>query len=110
MPVVLYRESESSVIAMEDRCCQRFAPLTKGRLEGDAVRCVYHGLQFAPSGQCIEIPGEGKVPPQMKVQTFPVAERQQLIWVWLGDPALADPSEIVDLPYLDTPEWAYREG
>lgn len=109
-PVILYRDGDGSVIAMEDRCCHRFAPLSKGRLEGEDVRCMYHGLKFAPSGQCIEIPGEDKVPPQMKVQTFQVVEQQKLIWIWLGDPALADPSDIVDLPYADSPDWAYLEG
>lgn len=107
--VILYRDGEGSVVAMEDRCCHRHAPLSKGRLEGDAVRCMYHGLKFAPNGLCIEIPGEKKLPPRMKVRCFPVVEQQNLIWIWLGDPALANStvySTDGQLRALDClPEW-----
>jgi len=109
-PVVLYRDVNGNVVAMEDRCCHRFAPLSKGRLEGDSIRCMYHGLKFAPTGDCIELPGENYVPSGMKVKTFPVTERQKLIWIWLGDPTLANEKNIVDLQYLDSPDWAYKEG
>ena len=36
--------------------------LSLGRLEGDALRCMYHGLKFAPDGRCIEIPGQKLIP------------------------------------------------
>lgn len=109
-PVIMYRTRDGEAVVMEDRCCHRHAPLSKGRLEGSDIRCMYHGLKFAPSGQCIEIPGETKVPPQMKVPTYPIVEKDKLLWIWLGDPALADPTDIVDLPYLDSPDWRYKEG
>ena len=109
-PVILYRTGEGEAVALEDRCCHRHAPLSKVRLEGSDVRCMYHGLKFAPTGECIEIPGEARVPKQMKVQTFPLVEKDKLLWIWLGDAALADAGEIVDLPYLDSPDWRYTEG
>ena len=46
-PLVLYRTTDG-IVALEDRCPHRFAPLSLGRLEGDALRCMYHGLKFAP--------------------------------------------------------------
>ncbi len=61
-PIVLYRKADDTVVALEDRCCHRLAPLSLGRLEGDDLRCLYHGLKFAPSGKCIEIPGQTFVP------------------------------------------------
>ena len=100
VPIILYRDSDGNAVAMEDRCCHRFAPLSKGRLEGDSIRCMYHGLKFSATGDCIEIPGGDKIPPNMKVKTFPVTERQKLVWIWLGDPTLANETEITDLPYL----------
>ena len=109
-PVILYRTADGGLVAMEDRCCHRHAPLSKGRLEGDDIRCMYHGLKFAPSGKCIEIPGEEKVPPQMKVATFPVAERDSLVWIWLGDPALANEGDIVHCPRLTEPGWRHQQG
>lgn len=109
-PVILYRDSAGKAVAMEDRCCHRHAPLSKGRLEGENVRCMYHGLMFAPNGQCIEIPGETKVADHLKVSAFPLVEKDKLLWIWMGDANLADPDNIIDCPFLDSPEWRYKEG
>jgi phenylpropionate dioxygenase-like ring-hydroxylating dioxygenase large terminal subunit len=73
--------------------------------KGDYVRCMYHGLKFQPSGQCIQIPGQDRVPAKMGVRSYPVVERDHLIWVWMGEPELADPGLIVNLPYLRDPAW-----
>jgi len=74
-PLVLYRKPDGAVVAMEDRCCHRQAPLHLGQKEGDALRCMYHGMKFGPDGICIEIPGQEKIPQQARVRTFPVVER-----------------------------------
>jgi phenylpropionate dioxygenase-like ring-hydroxylating dioxygenase large terminal subunit len=61
-PLVLYRTGNGSVVAMEDRCCHRLAPLSLGRREGDDLRCMYHGLKVGPDGRCNEIPGQTTIP------------------------------------------------
>jgi vanillate O-demethylase monooxygenase subunit len=109
-PVLLYRGDAGQVIAMHDRCCHRGAPLSLGRREGDAVRCMYHGLKFAPSGQCVEIPGQERIPPKACVRVFPVVERSRWIWIWMGDPAKADESLIPDTHWLDDPAWRSKPG
>jgi vanillate O-demethylase monooxygenase subunit len=50
------------------------------------------------------------VPPAFKVATFPVVERHTWIWVWMGDPSLADEALIADTHYLDDPAWASQGG
>ena len=60
LPVMLYRIEKGEAVALEDRCCHRNLPLSMGFIEGDNVRCGYHGLKFAPSGQCIEFPASRK--------------------------------------------------
>jgi phenylpropionate dioxygenase-like ring-hydroxylating dioxygenase large terminal subunit len=93
-PIVLYRKEDGGIAALEDRCCHRLAPLSRGRIEGDDLRCMYHGLKFAPSGQCIEIPGQDFVPPRARVRAYPAVEQDCWVWLWMGDPALADPALI----------------
>jgi vanillate O-demethylase monooxygenase subunit len=39
------------------------------------------------------------------VRSYPVVERDRLVWIWMGDPALADPAAILDFPYLSDPRW-----
>ncbi|MCM2356047.1 MAG: aromatic ring-hydroxylating dioxygenase subunit alpha [Arenimonas sp.] len=109
-PVLLYRDSAGRAVALENRCCHRSAPLHLGRKEGDCVRCMYHGLKFDPSGACVEIPGQASVPPQARIKSYPVAERNRLVWIWMGDPALAKAEDIVDFFWHDSPEWRMKPG
>jgi len=63
------------LVALEDRCCHRHAPLSAGRREGDSIRCGYHGLKFNEQGLCTEIPGVDKVPPKACVRAYPVVSK-----------------------------------
>lgn len=53
-PVVLFREPDGRVNAIEDVCPHRLAPLSMGKLVGDGkhIRCAYHGLEFNGAGKC----------------------------------------------------------
>ena len=104
-PIVLYRRENGDPVALEDRCCHRHMPLSDGNLKGDNVECVYHGLLYDPSGTCIHIPSQKNIPPDASVRSFPVVERSQWIWIWMGDPALANPDDIEDFHWMDDPGW-----
>lgn len=106
--VVLYRKPSGEVVALEDRCCHRQAPLSLGRKEGDALRCMYHGWKFGPDGQCIEIPGQAKVVQKACVRAFPVIEKNDWIWVWMGDPAKASEDLICHSVGPSHPDWDMR--
>ena len=103
--VVLYRKADGAPVALEDRCCHRHAQLSMGRVKGDNVECVYHGLVFDPSGKCIRIPWQEHIPAGACVRSFPLIEKHHWIWIWMGDPALADPSLIEDFGMMDGAGW-----
>lgn len=109
-PVVIWRTQEGDVVAMEDRCVHRLAPLSLGRIEGNAIRCLYHGLLFDAGGRCREIPGQDAIPGSACVRTYPAVERNNWIWVWMGDPDRADPSRIAPSKALDDPAWVLKTG
>ena len=109
-PVLMYRKQDGEIVAMQDRCCHRGAPLSVGRREGDCVRCMYHGLKFDDAGQCVEAPAQKRIPIQAKVRTYPIVQRHRWIWVWMGDPAKADESLIPDTQWLDHPDWRSLDG
>jgi phenylpropionate dioxygenase-like ring-hydroxylating dioxygenase large terminal subunit len=109
-PVLLYRTSDGRAVALEDRCCHRNLPLSMGAREGDAIRCGYHGLKFDSAGQCIEIPGQPQIPPDAKVRTYPVVERWNFIWLWMGDPAERDDSLLPGWQCIDDPALATTMG
>jgi len=99
--VVLYRTPGGEVVAFRDSCPHRFAALSKGRIEGDCIRCPYHGALYDATGRCTSIPGQDEDSTEVSTVTlvkYPIIERFNYIWIWLGDPALCgDESSI--------PEW-----
>src|ERR1700758_4294664 len=109
-PIVLYRGSSGKIVALDDRCCHRAAPLSMGRIEGDDIRCMYHGMKFASDGKCIQIPGQDVIPPKLGVRSYPVVERYNFIFIWTGDPEKADPKLILDYPPLEDPKWRGLPG
>ncbi len=104
-PIVLFRKEDGTPIALEDRCCHRQAPLSMGKLVGNIVQCPYHGLQFDSTGKCVKVPSQDLVPKSARVRAYPVVERNQWIWIWMGDPAKADPALIEDFHWMDDPKW-----
>jgi phenylpropionate dioxygenase-like ring-hydroxylating dioxygenase large terminal subunit len=106
-PVVLYRGTSGEPVGLEDRCCHRQLPLSMGKVEGNDLRCGYHGLKFDPTGKCIEIPGQSAIPPQARVRAYPLVEKYHWIWIWMGDPAKADPALIPNWWWADHQDWAF---
>jgi phenylpropionate dioxygenase-like ring-hydroxylating dioxygenase large terminal subunit len=109
-PVVFFRTEAGKAVAMEDRCAHRHLPLSMGKLIGDELQCHYHGLRFGLDGKCTRIPGQEHVPQSAKVKTYPVAERYHWVWIWMGDPALADPAKITDFHWFDDPNWGAKSA
>jgi phenylpropionate dioxygenase-like ring-hydroxylating dioxygenase large terminal subunit len=105
-PVVLYRKAGGAPVAFEDRCCHRRAPLSEGKVEGDNLRCGYHGFLYEPSGKVIWAPGQERLPPGSQVRSYPIAETHGWIWIWMGDPALAATVPPPQYDKYDDPNWA----
>ena len=104
-PIVMYRGANNRVAALEDRRCHRGMPLSQGEVFDNNIRCEYHGMLFDGGGRCVDIPGQTKIPSQAKVRSFSIEERNDLIWIWMGDPE-ADLDKIVSYPWHNT--WPYR--
>lgn len=103
-PVMLYRTSDGQVVAMHDRCPHRFAPLSMGRIEDDKALCIYHGLEFDRTGQCVGTQLCFGAPPKVaKVRTFPIVEQDGMIWIWMGDAQAADPARVPRFEYHSDP-------
>jgi len=106
VPLVFYKAENGDYVALDDRCCHRAAPLSIGRVEGDCIRCMYHGMLYNPSGQVIEIPGQEHIPKAMKVRSYKVVEKGGMIWIWMGELSKANEDDIYDFPPLsDSANW-----
>jgi phenylpropionate dioxygenase-like ring-hydroxylating dioxygenase large terminal subunit len=108
--VVLFRGANGQVAALEDRCCHRAAPLSKGAVVGGLLQCGYHGLKYDAQGRCVEVPVQPVVPPGASVRSYPVRQKWNVVWIWMGEPEKADESKIPELWWLDNADWKLTPG
>ena len=102
-PIVLFRDGSNRAAALADRCCHRSAPLHLGTVVEEGIQCGYHGLIIDGSGRCVRVPGQKLVPVDARVRSYPIAEKDQMVWIWMGDPAQADTAKLIDYPYHNDP-------
>ena len=96
-PLVLYRQPDRTPAALLDICPHRFAALSDGQIKDGNLQCPYHGLEFDGTGRCVRnLHSNGARPAAFAVRSCPVVQRDDLIWVWTGNPKLADPAAIPD--------------
>lgn len=109
--ILLYRTAAGDPVALGNVCPHRFAPLSVGKLIGEEVQCGYHGFRFGTSGACVRSPlADGVIPAKMRVKRYAVVERYGMIWLWLGDPDVADESAIPNFACNDDPGFRRIEG
>ena len=85
-------------------------PLIPWENGGGLLECRYHGLQFDGAGTCVFNPHGDQIPPRAHVRSYPIVEKHRALWVWMGDPANADPGMIFPLPFLDDDRYAAATG
>ena len=109
--VVIYRKQDGTPVALEDACPHRKLPLSKGALSEDSIICGYHGLTFNDKGQCSDSPTQrGMMPSRAVVKSYPIVDKYRLLWIWMGNPELADPDTIFPIDNFESPTWGYTDG
>jgi len=81
----LYRGEKGEAHLLGFRCAHRGTQLSTGWVEGDDLRCFYHGWKYDSTGQCIEQPAEPEPFCQkVKVRSYPTHEYLGLVFAYLG--------------------------
>lgn len=84
----LYRGESGIAQVLANRCAHRGTQLSAAWVEGDTLRCLYHGWRFDATGQCVEQPAEGAAfAAKVKVRSYPTREHLGLIFAYLGEGA-----------------------
>jgi len=101
--IALFRGEDGVVQAIDDRCAHRQIKLSLGEVNGCNLTCPYHGWTYGGDGKLANIPHElfGRTVSKIKVRAYPVRVRYGLIWVFPGDPALADSVAMPEIPELE---------
>jgi 5,5'-dehydrodivanillate O-demethylase len=84
----LYRGESGAVQVIDHRCPHRGALMHLGWVEGDDIRCVYHGWKFDRFGQCLEQPAEEPgFARKTRTRVYPTREHLGLVYAYFGDGA-----------------------
>lgn len=105
-PIVVYRTESGLLNAMDDRCAHRFASMHQGKVCGELLQCPYHGLLYDSSGVCVKTPTGGE-PPRARLRSYPIESRHGMLWIWMGDPSLANTDAIPDFSRLERDDAAW---
>src|SRR5262249_1604917 len=104
----LYRGEDGVAHAVAFRCAHRGTQLSTGWVEGDCIRCFYHGWKYDGSGQCVEQPAEDAgFASKVRIKSYPVQEYLGLIFVYIGD---GDAPPLPRFPEFETAGVLYNSG
>jgi len=107
-PIALYRGKSGQVFALEDRCAHRQVPLHLGTVSGETLKCGYHGWSYNCAGACIDVPYLGREKLPNGVKSYPVLERDGLIFVFPGVASLAASRTPQELGAVADPRYKTR--
>lgn len=96
--LVLYRGASGQPVLMQLRCAHRNVALDHGRVEGDAIRCPYHGWLYNSAGRCVAQPAEpdaDEYKEEFSLRSYPTQEESGLVFAYMG------PSPAPVLPLYD---------
>ena len=95
---------------MDAYCPHLGANLARGgKVEGDTIRCPFHGWRFAGDGACVEIPYAQRVPPRAQLRAWPAHERNGALWVWRHAEGKPPDWDVPEIPEIGDADWTAPE-
>jgi phenylpropionate dioxygenase-like ring-hydroxylating dioxygenase large terminal subunit len=107
--IAVFRGADGILRALENRCAHRHVKLSIGQVTGCTLTCAYHGWRYDAQGHLVEVPHElfGRQFGKVKINSYPVRSRYGLIWLFPGNPAVADRTPMPEIVELEGPgRWA----
>ena len=106
--IILFRNPDKTITALEDRCCHRNVNLSLGYLDKERIVCGYHGWQYDKTGSCVQIPSQlpgDKIPPTAKIKAYPVQDFNKWVWIFIGELEKANEVQPTNIPEMN--EWPF---
>lgn len=101
--LVVFRTHTGEACAMDAYCPHLGAHLgIGGQVEGESLRCPFHGFRFDTTGVCVATGYGTKPPPTARARVWPLREVNGVVFVYYDSQGAAPPWEP---PTLDTAAW-----
>ncbi|MEV1295714.1 Rieske 2Fe-2S domain-containing protein [Pseudonocardia sp. NPDC049635] len=82
----IYRGSNGDAVVTQAGCPHRQTMLAIGNVEGDSIRCSFHGWKFGANGKCQEAPGQSpSLIDRMRIRTYPTHEQYGVVFAYFGE-------------------------
>ncbi len=118
--LALYRGESGQPVLLDAFCPHMGTHLTAStsahivksgeQIEGDSIRCPYHGWRFAPDGTCDDIPYyDGRIPKSASIRSYPVADVMGCVMAWYDADGRAPDYDPPSLKEWDDPQWVRWE-
>ena len=85
--LLIYRGDSGKPVLTQLRCAHRSLAMDYGRVEGDSIRCPYHGWLYDATGQCTAQPAEpdgSGFKEKVKLKAYPTQEASGLVFAYMG--------------------------
>jgi 3-ketosteroid 9alpha-monooxygenase subunit A len=109
MELILFRTLSGAVAVSTAFCPHLGAHLGQGTIEGENIRCPFHGWQFDTAGACTQILYAKKIPAKAKLPVFPSVEQDGMIFAYFDPEGMSPESLPPKLPPVDEEEWTPYE-
>jgi phthalate 4,5-dioxygenase len=100
--LVAFRSDDGALGLMDERCPHRLVSLALARVEGDTLRCIYHGWRLGLDGKVVEVPSEEERSDafcaRVRTNRYHVREGGGLVWAFLGK---GEPPALPPLPFME---------
>jgi len=104
--LILFRGEDGAARVFDAYCPHLGAHIgVGGTVEGNGVRCPFHAWKFDGDGVCSEIPYAKRIPPQAKIRSWPVCEKNGLVMVWYDKEERPPAYDLPDVPEYASDEW-----
>lgn len=107
--LVLFRTRSGRAVLLDAFCPHLGAHLGHGgKVDGDSIRCPFHGWGFDATGRCTNVPYARRIPPratQSCIRSYPMQEKNQVIWAWYHPEGREPGFDVVENPEVGDPDW-----
>jgi len=118
--LALYRGQSGKPVMLDAYCAHMGTHLTAStsamivkngvQIEGDSIRCPYHGWRYNPAGEVDDIPyHDGPCPKSASIRSYPVVDNMGCVMVWYDPDGRAPDYDAPFLPEWDDPQWVRWE-